>query len=78
MSRLNLQRQKELGPKRLEYAIAKIQEIGGEHIEEGEKAIKFIFKGNVITLYPYSGWFTGKSIRDGRGIEYMIQQLKNL
>ena len=39
-------------------------------------AIKFNFNGNLITLYPYSGSFSGKGIVNGRGIAKLLQQLK--
>ena len=37
--------------------------------------LKFEYKGSVVLLYPYTGWFTGKTVNDGRGIKNLIKQL---
>lgn len=41
-----------------------------------QKMIEFEFKGHTVRFYPYSGWATGKSIKDGRGLNNLIKQLK--
>jgi hypothetical protein len=76
MARLNIARQEKLEPKRLEYAKAKITELGFEIIEEGESTLRFVYKGSIITFFAYSGWATGKTIKDGRGLENLLKQLK--
>ncbi len=38
--------------------------------------IEFDFNGSKIKFYPYSGWATGKTIKDGRGLENLLKQLK--
>lgn len=40
-----------------------------------QKMIKFEFKGHTVRFYPYSGWATGKSIKDGRGLDNLLKQL---
>lgn len=75
MARLNIERQKELEPKRFEYAKTKITELGFIITFEDETRLEFLFKGEKIMLYPYSGWHTGKTIKDGRGIEKLLKQL---
>lgn len=60
----------------MEYALNMLKEIGLEPKQLGETTIEFIFKGHSIRLFPYSGWHTGKSIKDGRGIEKLLKQLK--
>jgi hypothetical protein len=76
MARLNNNRQEKLEPKRLRHAVDKIIELGYT-VEIDEKKISFEFKGEKVTLFPYSGWHTGKSIKDGRGLENLINQIKN-
>ena len=76
MARLNYERQKQLEPSRVEYAKCKIENLGYPIIEQSNTYLKFEYKGNVITLFPYSGWFTGKGIKDGRGINKLIKQIK--
>lgn len=60
----------------MEYAENAIRRLGLEIIYSDTKVLKFNFNGNLITLYPYSGWFSGKGIVQGRGIAKLLQQLK--
>lgn len=75
MKRLNEERHKELEPRRMQYAKKQLDAIGINYICD-EKKIQFIYKGKLITLFPFTGWFTGKSIKDGRGINNLLIQLK--
>jgi hypothetical protein len=76
MSRLDKEREKTLTPKRLHYALLEIGKSKNvSDIVVGEKLIEFMFKGEIVRFYPYSGWATGKSIKDGRGIDNLINQL---
>ena len=42
---------------------------------EDETSLKFHYLGNLITLFPYSGWFSGKGIKDGRGLKNLLGQI---
>lgn len=75
-NRLNQDREKELQPKRIEYAVKRLNELGYIVMEVDDTKIKFWHKGEVVIFYPYSGWHTGKSIKDGRGLENLLKQLK--
>lgn len=76
--RLDIEKQKSLEPKRLAYAHERITTLSDcDILETTEKRIVFKFKGEKVTLYPYSGYFSGKSVKAGRGIDYLLQQLKN-
>ena len=74
MSRLNIERQKELEPKRIAYAKEKIERLGYE-VTESNTELRFIYKGNIIKFFPYSGWHSGKEIKDGRGLDNLLKQL---
>ena len=74
--RLNQERQKELEPKRLQYAKEQIEKLGLVIKEIDNTKIQFEYKGNTITLFPYSGWHSGKGIVAGRGIDKLLKQLK--
>lgn len=76
MSRLDKEKQLELEPKRINHAIDKITSLGFKIIVETNTMISFEFKNEVVFFYPYSGWHTGKSIKDGRGINNLLKQLK--
>ena len=75
MSRLDKERQEELEPQRIEYAVTAFKNIGLNPVVVG-KRIEFEFKGKPVFFYPYSGWHTGKTIQDGRGIQKLLKQLK--
>jgi hypothetical protein len=73
--RQNQERQKELEPKRLERAKAKIRELDLPIIHESDRMFKFVYDEEIITFYPYSGWATGIGINDGRGLDNLLKQL---
>lgn len=77
MARLDQERQAELEPKRMEFAVNVITHLGLTITHRDNTTLRFLFKGHTVTLYPYSGWHTGKSIKDGRGISNLIKQLKS-
>lgn len=76
MPRLNIDRQNTLEPKRIDYAVEEIQALGIEIVSRDDRKITFKFKGETVTFFPYSGWHTGKSIIDGRGIDILLKQLQ--
>ena len=76
MARLDVERQQQLEPCRIEYAVKRIEELGYEIIYRDNLMIKFIHKGQPVFFYPYSGWASGKTIQDGRGLSKLLNQLK--
>ena len=77
MSRLDLNRQQNLEPKRMNFAIDEITKLGYKIVVQTNTMLSFEFKGNIIHYYPYSGWHTGKGIKDGRGWNNLKEQIKN-
>lgn len=75
MPRLNTERQNKLEPIRLRTAINEIQKLGITIINYTDKMIEFEYKGQPVKYFPYSGWATGKMIKDGRGLKNLIKQL---
>lgn len=75
-NRLDQEREKALQPKRMEIAKLAIQKLNLPITTEDETKIIFTYKDSPVTFYPYSGWHTGKSIKDGRGVENLLKQLK--
>lgn len=73
--RLDKERQQKLEPQRFEHAKQQLQSFGFQIAVEYGTDLKFIYKGEMITFFPYSGWHTGKSIEDGRGLKNLINQL---
>lgn len=74
-NRLDQEREVELQPKRVEFAAKKLNELGYISLEIDDTKIRFWHKGEPCFLYPYSGWHTGKSIKDGRGLDNLLKQL---
>lgn len=75
-NRLDKERESLLQPARVEYAKEKIAELGFEITKETDVEIQFMFKGKIVHFFPYSGWHSGASIKDGRGIEKLLEQIK--
>ena len=76
MPRLDEEKQRELEPQRVDYAAKKIEALGFEITNRDEKRIEFMFKGESVVLFAYSGWHSGKSINDGRGLAGLLKQIK--
>lgn len=76
--RLNIERQKELEPKRMEYAFNELYAAGIRSMKVNDEmnCIEFFYKDEKVVLYPYSGWHTGKPIKDGVGLQKLLDQLK--
>jgi hypothetical protein len=75
-NRLDQEREAELQPKRIEYAKQEIEKLGYTITHEDKTKLQFQFKGKTVTLFPYSGWHSGASIKDGRGIDNLLKQIK--
>jgi hypothetical protein len=76
MARLNTKRQAELEPKRMDAAVEKLAELNISATRTSDTELEFEWKGNTIKYWPYSGWHTGKGIKDGRGLQNLLKQLK--
>lgn len=61
---------------RLKYAKEKITELGYVIIEESKSELSFMFNNQLVKIFPFTGWHTGKSIIDGRGIKNLLKQIK--
>jgi len=75
MPRLDKVREAELTPVRKEFAKNVLRKMGYSISYEDDVKIKFIFKGEPVTFFAYSGWYTGKTIKDGRGFQNLLNQL---
>ena len=74
-SRLNQEREKELAPVRMKFAITEIEKLGYAIEFRDKTKIQFTFNGSMITMFTYSGWFSGKSVTAGRGIINLLKQI---
>ena len=63
---------------RLEYATNRITELGYDcKWVEQSRCLQFDFKGSLARFFPYTGWFSGKTVKDGRGLMNLLKQLRN-
>lgn len=76
MARQNQERQALLEPKRIKECKEKLESLGFSVSQLGATTLCFTFKEKQIRFYPYSGWASGGSIKDGRGFENLLNQLK--
>lgn len=74
-NRLDQERESRLQPERMEYAVKQIKALGYTISHRSGTKVVFTHNSHPVTLFPYSGWHTGKSITDGRGIENLLKQL---
>lgn len=77
-NRLNQDREASLQTKRIAFAIDAIGKLGLTILSSDNTKVVFEFKGERITFFPYSGWASGKSIKDGRGWAPLFEQLKTI
>jgi hypothetical protein len=77
MTRLDIERQNRLEPIRIKKALDEFLKIGLKVISHNENVIRFYWSGSVINYFPYSGWASGKTIKDGRGLKKLLKQLVN-
>lgn len=75
MSRLNEQRQKKMEPMFYAYAKNLIEHKGYIITKEEKTYFEFTYNDSTVRLFPYSGWHSGKSIEDGRGLQKLLDQL---
>lgn len=63
-------------PSRWDYVLSVLKDRGYEPVEDREaKCIRFTFKGNTVSVWPFTGWFSGKGVHDGRGIKKLLKQI---
>lgn len=75
-NRLNQEREAKLQPLRMQAAIKELTELGKQPIQVDETCLMFVHMGKQCNFFPYSGWHTGSTIKDGRGLQNLLKQLK--
>ena len=61
---------------RLEFAEMMILELGFDITSINKTELRFEFNGSIIFFFPFTGWHSGKTIQDGRGLNNLLKQLK--
>lgn len=60
---------------RMQYALLQLEIIGIPIESRNDTTIIFKHKGETVMFFPFTGWHSGKSIKDGRGISKLLKQL---
>jgi hypothetical protein len=76
-NRLDQEREALLQPERMSTCIKTLVDMGFDVVQIDHTQLEFKFKGNVIKLYPYSGWFTGKGVGSDRGFNKLLKRLND-
>jgi len=74
-NRLNKKREAELQPERMDSCQKELENMGIYVIRHSDTELRFAHRGHIVKFFPYSGWHTGKSIKDGRGFKNLVKQL---
>lgn len=74
--RLDIERQNRLQPSRIEFGKKAITDLGYEITFESSTELIFMFNNKPVHFFPYSGWHTGNTIKDGRGLNKLLRQIK--
>ena len=77
-NRLNQEREERLQPNRIKSCKEKLEGLRFIISQEDNTKLVFSYKDSLVTFFPYSGWHTGKTIKDGRGFGHLLNQLKEL
>lgn len=75
MARLDQERVDKLQPKRMSFCKRRLEELGFTVEQLGEAQLKFEFNGSPVSFWPYSGWFSGKTVKDNRGFKNLLKEL---
>lgn len=63
-------------PSRLAYAKSQLEAAGHKVVVADNTKLIIFHKGSKIQFYPFTGWHTGKGIKDGRGIKVLLRKLE--
>lgn len=77
-NRLNQEREAEQQPKRMKFAREQLTSRQLEITFEDKTEIRFLYNKNEIKLFPYSGWFQGKGLTPGRGVQHLLNQIDRI
>jgi len=76
MPRLDIERQLSLEPERVRVTKEQLEGLGFT-VESFGNRLEFEYNGSIVRFWPYSGWFAGKSILDGRGFKHLLKQISH-
>lgn len=60
------------------YAAYKIEHAGYDILSQSTiSQLCFLYMDNIIRFFPYKAWATGVGIKDGRGLNNLLNQIGN-
>lgn len=75
MNQLRLEHRRAIEPERFKYAVKRLREAGHE-VEEDARDDKCLVVNGYIKFWPFTGWYAGKGIGSGRGIDSLVKALQ--
>ena len=64
-------------PGRMDWTRQQLEDMGYAVTHDpAQRVLMFEYKNSTIRLWPYTGWFSGRPIVDGRGFENLVKQLR--
>jgi hypothetical protein len=61
---------------RMLFAVEQITKLGYGITSINDSEIQFYFRESMVKFFPYKGWHTGRTIKDGRGIHNLLEQIR--
>ena len=77
-NRLDQEREKRLQPERMSSCAITLKKLGYEVIVADSTQLIIKAHGIDISLWPYSGWWSGKKIGSDRGFAKLLKKLREL
>jgi len=59
----------------MDFAKKEIEKKGYEVTEARGTELQFEHMGHTVYFFPYSGWHSGATIKDGRGLKKLLSQI---
>lgn len=74
---LDKEKKKAQEPERMLFAKKQIESLGYLVFQLDQNTLIFQYNDHDIKFYPFTGWATGKTIKDGRGLNNLLKQITN-
>lgn len=62
-------------PGRMRHAKKRITALGHHITRENKFELEFRYKCETVRFNPFTGWASGKTIQDGRGLQNLLNQI---
>lgn len=74
LKEIRLKEREAIEPTRFEYAVDTLMD-AGHRVGRNPKDGKSFIVNETITIWPYTGWWSGKGVGSGRGVHNLVKAL---